>query len=103
MRLFYDHLVDKTNLARLIEGKEKDFKKRIDLYKMLDEIIHNTVLDVIFIHLDKKHHKEFLVLMHKNPRSAELLVYLKLRAHPQIEAKIRERVENLKNKILKVI
>lgn len=101
MRLFYDHLIDKSKLTRLIEEKEKDFEKRIGLHKTLDEIIHNTVLDVIFSHLDKKHHEEFLVLMHKNPRSTELIVYLKLKAHPEIENKIKKELEELKNNIFK--
>jgi len=103
MRLFYDHLIDKTKLVKLIEEKGKDFEKKIGLHKVLDEIIHAAVLDVIFSHLDKNHHKEFLVLMHKNPRSAELLVYLKLKAHPQIEDKIREKIGDLRDKILKEI
>jgi biopolymer transport protein ExbB/TolQ len=99
MRLFYDHLVDKTKLVKLIEEKEKDFEKRISLHRMLDELIHDTVLNVIFSHLDKKHHEEFLVLMHKNPRSTELLIYLKTKAHPKIEDKIREEAKKLEKNI----
>lgn len=88
-------------LVKLIEAKEKEFDKRISLHKTLDQIIHNTVLNVIFSHLDKKHHEEFLVLMHKNPRSTELIVYLKLKAHPEIENKIKKELEDLKGKIIK--
>lgn len=103
MKLFYDHLINKSNLVKIIEEKEKDFEKRISLHKILDELIHNTVLNVIFTHLDKKHHEEFLVLMHRNPRSTEIILYLKTKAHPEIENKIKEELQFLGSKIIKEI
>src|SRR5579859_2319445 len=99
MRLFYDHLVDRKALASLI-NEASDPKERVKLMKLIDETVHNTVLDVIFSHLDEKHHEEFLVMLHKEPHAAGILVYLKEKAHPQIEEIIKERIENLKNKLI---
>lgn len=98
MKLFYDHLVDRKGLSSLI-NEASDPKERVKLMKLIDETIHNTVLDVIFSHLDEKHHEEFLIMLHKEPHAAGILVYLKEKAHPQIEEKIKEGIEELKNKI----
>ncbi len=99
MRLFYDHLVDRKGLSSLINEASSP-KERVKLMKLIDETIHNTVLDVIFSHLDEKNHEEFLVMLHKEPHAAGILVYLKEKAHPQIEEKIREKVEDLRDKLI---
>lgn len=98
MRLFYDHLVDREGLAKLIDSAANP-KERVKLMKLIDETIHNTILDLIFTHLDEKHHEEFLMMLHKEPHAAGILVYLKEKAHPQIEEKIKERIAELRTKI----
>lgn len=98
MKLFYDYLVDREDWSKLIH-ETTDPKERIKLMKLIDETIHNAVLDVIFSHLDEKHHEEFLLLFHKEPHAAGLMVYLKEKAHPQIEEKIKEEIKKLKEKI----
>lgn len=101
MKLFYDHLIDKRKLVKEIETKSKNEYEKTDHLRILDEIIHNSVLDVILTNLDEKHHEEFLVMLHKSPHDLGLLVYLKSRAHPKIEEKIKTRFKNLRTKILK--
>lgn len=100
MRLFYDHLIDRSKFANLIELEGKSEREKKKLTHLVDEIIHNAVLDVILLHLDEKHHEEFLALLHKTPHRQELLVYIKQKGHPKIEEKIKKEVEILTNKIL---
>lgn len=100
MRLFYDHLINRSTLLALIDREAKTKKERESLLRSLDELLHHAVLDVIFYHLDEKHHEEFLLMLHETPQSQELLIYLREKAHPQIEEKMREEVEKLSKKIL---
>ncbi len=101
MKLFYDHIIDKNDLVGLINKKAKTKAEKDKLLKVLDEILHKTVLEVVLVHLDPKHHEEFLVMVHATPHSETILMYLREKAHPQIEEKIKREVESLKEKILK--
>ena len=99
MKLFYDHLVDKSTFLNLVSSKSKSKKEQKKLEEKLDEIVHHAVLDVILFHLDEKHHEEFLALLHKTPHSEELSVYIKEKGAPEIEKKIHEEVERLLQEI----
>lgn len=101
MRLFYDHLIEKSDLLEIIEKQAKTKKGKERLLILLDEILHSAVLDVILIHLDEKHHEEFLAMVHEAPHSEEILVYLKQKAHPEIEEKIKKEIERLKEGIIR--
>lgn len=99
MRLFYDHLVDRSKFVSLIEREARDEEEKKKLHQTLDEIIHHTVLDVILIHLDEKHHEEFLALIHKTPHSKKIIIYIKQKGHKDIEEKIRSKIESLAKEI----
>lgn len=101
MKLFYDHLIDKGDLINLIQKHAQTVKEKENLLSTLDELVHHTVLDVILVHLDRKHHEEFLALMHETPHSQDLLIYLREKASPEIEEKIKTEIERLKSKIFK--
>lgn len=100
MKLFWDNLIDKADLVKLVEKHAKSKKERQELLRQLDELLHNTVLDVILVHLEPRHHQEFLAMVHATPHSETILIYLKEKAHPQIEEKIKKEIEKLKEKIL---
>lgn len=101
MKLFYDHLIDKKDLEVLIQKGAKSKKEKEKLLKTLDEIIHNAVLDVIFVHLDERHHADFLAMIHEAPHSEEIFIYLRQKAHPEIEKKIKGEIEKLKVEIIR--
>lgn len=100
MKLFYDHLIDRGRLTSLIKHQAKTKNEEKQMLKMLDELLHSTVLDVILFHLDEKHHEEFLTMLHQTPHSEEVLIYLKQKGHPEIERKIKKEVKKLTEKIL---
>lgn len=100
MKLFYDHLIDRSDLEQLLEKKAKNSAEKEKLLKLLDEIVHKTVLDAILIHLDERHHEEFLEIIHKEPHNESILIYLREKAHPEIEEKIKREVEKLTTKII---
>lgn len=101
MKLFYDHIIDRSKLSSLIEAHAKTEKEKKELHGTLDELFHNAVLDVILVHLSEKHHEEFLEILHKAPHSQEVLIYIKQKGHPKIEEKIKERIEEVTREILK--
>lgn len=100
MKLFYDHLIDRSDLEQLLEKKAKTKAEKEKLLKLLDEIVHKTVLDIILIHLDERHHGDFLAMIHEAPHSEEIFIYLRQKAHPEIEEKIKREVEKLTTKII---
>lgn len=99
MRLFYDHLVDKSKLLEIVHTKAQDENEKKKLFKTIDEIVYHAVLDVILVHLDEKHHEEFLTLVHKTPHSEQILIYIKQKTQPDIEDKIRTEMKLLIAKI----
>ena len=101
MKLFYDHLIERTTLHKRIDKEAKIEEEKKKLLQTLDEMIHHAVLDVILVHLDEKNHEEFLTMLHKTPHSEELLVYIKEKGHPEIERKIKEEIERLTKSIFK--
>lgn len=100
MKLFYDHIIDRSKLTSLIKHQAKTKKEEKQMLKTLDELLHSAVLDVIFVHLDEKHHEEFLTMLHQTPHSEELLIYIKQKGHPKIEEKIKREIDKLTAKII---
>ena len=100
-KLFYDHLLIINEVSAELEGL--DPKERSDLLAIIDETLHNHVLDVILTHLPKEHHEAFLDRFHKAPHDKTLLTYLREKTTVNIEAAITKRVKEVKRQTLTAI
>lgn len=100
-KLFYDHLLVIDEI--LVELDGIDPKDRREFLTVIDETLHNHVLDVILTHLPREHHESFLDRFHKAPHDPELLSYIQKLTVIDIEKAIAERVKEVKLKTLVAI
>jgi len=101
MILFYDHLVDKTQILIHINSLDAPNNQKGQLRQLVDDIIFQGVIDLILSHLPRKHHHTFLSNFHQAPYDPELIIYLRTNAHPEIEIKIQNHSQVLVKKIKK--
>ncbi len=101
MILFYDHLVDKTQILIYIDKLDAPDNYKGKLRQLIDDIIFQGLMDFILQRLPSKHHHTFLVNLHLAPYDPKLINYLKDHAHPDIETKIQKHVQVLLKQIKK--
>ncbi|MBI2405554.1 hypothetical protein HYV21_00665 [Candidatus Microgenomates bacterium] len=101
-KLFYDHLIIFEEVEEAIRNEELEPEEREELHQLIDEMLHHRVLGCILDHLPREHHEEFLERFHETPYDEGLIVYLqeKTLKDLDIEEKIKEAVEQLKQELL---
>jgi Mg/Co/Ni transporter MgtE len=97
--IFYDHLVFKTDIHNHIDGLGEPDNQKSRAKQLVDDIIHQGVIEFILEKLPPKKHQTFLNILHERPYDPEIINYLKDHISPEIEAEIADRV----NKLIKVI
>ncbi len=75
-KIFYDHLIDLTEVEKKIKKIAKTPEEREEIYHLVDEIIHHRVIGCILDELPQKNHQEFLCEFCKQPHDEGLLAYL---------------------------
>jgi hypothetical protein len=99
-KLFYDHLLVLEEVRLEIDNICHDKFEKEELWNIIDEILHHSVLDIILEKLNVDHHPEFLEKMLKEPYSENLLTYLKEKLEEDVELLISNEVEKVKKGIL---
>jgi hypothetical protein len=99
-KLFYDHLVVREEIDIELDKFAIDAEEKAELIELIDQTLHHHVLNVIFNHLPKDKHPEFVKKLHGSPCDLELIDYLKIYAHPEIESKIRDQAAKIKKEIM---
>ncbi|OGM57221.1 hypothetical protein A2955_00975 [Candidatus Woesebacteria bacterium RIFCSPLOWO2_01_FULL_37_19] len=100
-KIFYDHLIIIDEFDSLIKESTDTVEEREELWKLVDEIIHHKVLDVIFSNLPSQHHQEFLEMFHNAPYDEGHIDYLNERIGNDIEKIIKDEVDKLYDEILR--
>ncbi len=100
-KLFFDDLIDLTEIDKQIKKVSKDSAEREELWKLVDEIVHHKVMGCILDHLPRDNHDEFLELFHKSPHDEVLIFeYLKKKVGDNIEELIRQEIGILSSDVL---
>jgi hypothetical protein len=99
-KLFYDHLIDFSELEKLVKKHVKDEEARHEIYYLIDEIIHHKVIGCILDKLPHDHHEEFLDHVHKRAHDESILDYIKERVSEDAEEFIRHEVHALGTELL---
>ena len=99
-KLFYDHLIDFSELEKLVKKHVKDEESRHEIYQLIDEIVHHKVVGCILDRLPKDHHKEFLDHVHKHAHDEGIIDYLKERLSEDVEEFVRHEVYALGTELL---
>ncbi len=102
-KLYYDHLIVLTDLESEINEVDLSFEEREELWHIVDEIIHQRILEMLLDELDEKHHEEFLEKHHETPYDEVVIVYLNDKIDEDVEELIKKEADNLQEEILQEI
>lgn len=99
--LFFDHLVIKTEIIELINGRQEQENQKGKALQLVDDILYQGIVDHILEKLHPEHHDTFLTEIHERPYDPELIEYLKKHIGPDIEDEIRRAANKMVKQILK--
>ncbi len=102
-KIFYDKLIILEEVEIEIKKVGLSTEEKEELWRLIDEIIHNRVLETIFDILPREHHEEFLTKFHEAPYHEGLFRYLNEKTQKDVEEFIRKEIKALEQEILKEI
>ena len=102
-KIFYDHLLDLSEVEKEIKKSVKDPDERAEIYHLVDEIVHHRIVGCILERLPEEHHKEFLTKLSDKPHDEGILVYLGERIAVDVAQFIREEAYLLGTELLQLI
>ncbi len=102
-KIFYDHILELEELERAINGAVESHEEKIELWKIVDEMIHHNVFGCLLDNLPREHHEEFLDKFYQRPYDDSLIEYLNERIQSQVEELIKSEVKKLTSEILEEI
>ena len=100
-KVFYDHIIILEEVEVEINNSVESEEERHELWQIVDEIVHNRVLEFLLDKLDCEHHDHFLEQFHEKPHEESLLDYLNERIEGEIEELIGQELESLSSEILR--
>lgn len=102
-KIFYDNLIDHSEVEKKIKKISKDRDQREELYALVDEITHNRALGCIFSKLPEKHHKEFISEFKKRPHDEGLFNHLQELIKEDIKELLKIELHRLTDELLLII
>ena len=91
-KIFYDHLLDLKKVSKHVGKVARSEDEKIELWQIVDEIVHHGVIGCILDNLPKEHHEEFLERFYESPHDEQILVFLKEKIQKDIVEIIRDAV-----------
>jgi len=99
-KIFFDHLIVFEELEAQIEAICESSEEKEELWRLVDEIIHCRVLEVILDVLPYEYHYEFLTRFYTAPYEESHIKYLNERVKGSIEELIAEEIKKLEEEII---
>lgn len=97
--LFYDHLIDKSQIKAKLTELDLPEEKQSKFKTIIDDILHAGILEFILQKLHPHHHQTFLGQLDRAPYDPELIKYLQQYADERIE----ELIEKESQRIIKLV
>jgi len=94
-KTYYDHLLDLEKVDGVVKKVVKSHEEKVELWQLIDEIIHHRVMGCVLDSLPEKHHDEFLQKFAESPHDEKLLDFLKEKIKTDIVFLIKETVAAL--------
>jgi len=91
-KLFFDNLLELDPINSSIKKVSSTKEEAIELWGVVDEIVHHRVFGCVLEHLPQEDHKEFLKMFHKSPGDEKLLEFLKDKIQQDVALIIKESV-----------
>lgn len=101
--VFYDHLLDFSDLEKAIKKHVDDPKDREELFEIIDQITHHRVVGSILDRLPAVHHDEFLARVSQKPHDQSIFSYLTERIAEDVTTFIRHEVYVLGRELLLLV
>jgi len=97
--LFYDHLVKKEEIILLIEQTDNPDNHKSRARQLVDDIIHQEIINFILERLEEKKHHTLLTLIEERPYDPEIILYLQDHISPTIESELSQFASSLVDQI----
>jgi hypothetical protein len=91
-KVFYDNILDLAKVEKAIKKVSSTHDEMVELWGIVDEIVHHKVMECVLTTLPKKYHREFLDMFRTSPHDEKLLQYLKEKAKRDVVILIKETV-----------
>jgi hypothetical protein len=102
-KIFYDDIVSLDKVEKEINRIAQSHDEKIDLWQIVDEILHHKVIGCVLDRLPRENHEEFLDKFHKAPHDRALLKYLASKIKDDIRTIIKNEAEDLVDDILREV
>lgn len=99
-KLFFDHILSLDDIEKEIAKKTNSHEEKIELWQIVDEIIHHRVIGCILDNLPNEEQKKFLDKYQKNPYSKEILTYLQEKLERDVNEFLKEEISDVASEIL---
>lgn len=93
--IFYDYLVNKNEILESIEKMDAPDNHKGKMKQLIDDIIHQGIIEYILQKLHPHYHHAFLSRLDTTPFDPELINFLKDHASPDIEKEIQIEADEL--------
>lgn len=97
--IFYDHLTPRDEIIVIIKESQAPENQKGKALQLVDDILHQGIVDFILKQLPEKHHRPFLKKLHSAPYDPEIVGMLKERIANDIEDQIRSEANRLIKKV----
>lgn len=102
-KVFYDHLIIIEEVITIIDAHDIDAQEKKQIIELVEQTLHQEILNTIFTHLPKDHHETFLIHFNAVPHDQKILDFVKDKSGIDIEKEILKTANGVKKKILKEI
>jgi len=102
-KLFYDHLIELTEIDILVKNSAETSEEREELWNLIDEIIHHRMFHALLANLHERYHEEFLDKFHQAPHDGSIFEYLSHRMDSDPQELILKESKHLMDELLSVV
>ncbi len=98
-KLFFDHLVALEDVEKALKNSGLNKDEMVEIWKIIDEMVHHRVIGCILDKLPREHHEEFLRKFTEAPHDEGILVYLKEKVGADLEDFIKKEMRTLSDEL----
>lgn len=92
-----------TKVEKLINQSARTPEEKQELWNIVEEIVHHSVMHCILDNLPSEHHEEFLGKFPVTSFDDELIKYLEEKSGKKITEEIEKTIQRIETEILKEI
>jgi hypothetical protein len=102
-KVFYDHLIIIEEVITIIDAHDIDAQEKKQIMDLVEQTLHQEILNTVFNHLPKDHHETFLIHFNAVPHDRKIIDFIKDKSGVDIEKEILKTANSVKKKIIKEI